>query len=383
MHQIPLAWLQLKREKLRLLVAIAGVAFAVILIFMQLGFNNALFDSAVRIHGFLDADLVIISPQFDYLAAPKNFTRRRLYQALGAPGVESVGSLYAGLRVWKNPVNAATRAIFVIGFDPSEPALNLPDVASQLDKIRLPDVVLFDELSRPEFGPIASEVRAGREFHAEVAGRRIGVGGLFGLGTSFGIDGTLITSDLNFQRIPPGRDPGLIEIGLIRVARDADPEQVQRYLASRLPADVLVLTKRKFIEREKRYWATSTPIGFVFALGVVIGLVVGAIIVYQILFSDVTDHLAEYATLKAMGYPNSYLFSVVLQEAVLLAILGYIPGLLICMGLYHITENATRLPMTLTLRLGGLVAVLTVVMCAISGIIALRKVRSADPAEIF
>jgi putative ABC transport system permease protein len=149
------------------------------------------------------------------------------------------------------------------------------------------------------------------------------------------------------------------------------------------PKDVLVLTKAQYEQRELDYWANATPIGFVFAFGVVIGCVVGGIIVYQILFADVSDHLAEYATLKAMGYSNSYLFSVVLNEAVILAVLGYIPGLAICIGLYHLTENATRLPMRMTPELGLSVVAMAVVMCGVSGMIALRKVRSADPAEIF
>ena len=380
---ISLAWLQLKHEKLRLLVAIAGVAFAVILIFMQLGFQNALFDSSVRIHQLLEGDVVLISPQFAFLAQPKSFSRRRLYQAQGHPGVASVSSVYAGVTLWKNPYNGQTRNIFVLGFDPSERALKLPEVTSQAEKIQLPDVVLFDAASRPEYGPVPTELIAGRPVFAEVANRRVQVRGLFTLGTSFGVDGTLITSDLNFRRIFPIREEGLIDIGLIRLEPGVDAHRVRDELTAEFPKDVLVLTKADYIERELGYWASATPIGFVFAFGCVMGFVVGAIIVYQILFADVSDHLAEYATLKAMGYSNSYLFSVVLQEAVILAVLGYIPGFAICLGLYHLTENATRLPMNMTPGLGLAVVAMAILMCGISGIIAVRKVRSADPAEIF
>ena len=144
-----------------------------------------------------------------------------------------------------------------------------------------------------------------------------------------------------------------------------------------------MLTKRGFAERERAYWATSTPIGFVFAFGTIMGLVVGLIIVYQILFADISDHLAEYATLKAMGYTNRNLFSVVFQEATILAILGFIPGFAISLWLYRITENATLLPMRMGLTLVGMVLTLTIAMCCASGAMALRKVRTADPAEIF
>jgi putative ABC transport system permease protein len=383
MYRIPLAWLQLKREKLRLLVAVAGVAFAVVLIFMQLGFRNALFESSVRVHDALDADLVIISTQFDFLAQPKTFSRRRLYQALGAPGVASVAPLYASVGLWKNPYDGSSRNIFILGIDPSAPAVDLPDVRSQLALIRLPDMALFDSAARPEYGPVADQVRAGKPLTLEVSNRRITIGGLFQLGTSFGIDGTIVTSDLNFLRMFSNRDPGLIEVGLIRLAPNADVKRVQEFLRTQFPGDVRVLTKAEFMEREKQYWAVATPIGFVFNFGVIMGFVVGAIIVYQILFADVTDHLAEYATLKAMGYPNRFLFSIVLQEAMILAVLGYLPGLALCAWLYRQTENATRLPMTLDLKLGLFVIAIAVVMCSVSGVVAVRKIRSADPAEIF
>ena len=211
-----LAWLQLKHEKLRLLVAIAGVAFAVVLIFMQLGFRNALFDSSVRIHKLLQGDVILISPQFAFLAQPKSFSRRRLYQAQGFPGVASVSSVYAGVTLWKNPFSGQTRNIFVIGFDPAERPLDLPEVTEQADKIRVADVVLFDALSRPEYGPVADELRAGRPVAAEVANRRLFVRGLFEIGTSFGVDGTVITSDLNFRRainVPTLRVDGMIVAG--------------------------------------------------------------------------------------------------------------------------------------------------------------------------
>jgi putative ABC transport system permease protein len=193
----------------------------------------------------------------------------------------------------------------------------------------------------------------------------------------------LITSDLNFLRILPQRQKGLIDIGVVRLAPGTNAEAVRDAMVRYLPRDVTILTKEEYIQREQRYWAVSTPIGYVFTFGVCMGFVVGAIIVYQILFSDVSEHLAEYATLKAMGYSNRYLFSVVLEESVILAALGYLPGFLICLGLYRLAADATRLPMQMTGDIAVFVLFLGVVMCGLSGAIALRKIRSADPAEVF
>jgi putative ABC transport system permease protein len=381
--RIPLAWLQLKRERLRFLVGVAGVAFAVTLIFMQLGFHHALFASAVRFHEHLVADLVLISPQSEFLARMQPFARRRLYQTLGFEGVASVSPVYTDVAVWKNPLGPGARAVFIAGFDPAERVFDMADVERARDALRAPDVVLFDAAARPEYGPIAERTRAGTPVAAEVKNRRVSVAGLFSLGTSFGIDGTLLTSDLNFLRLFPQRQRGLINIGLIRLTSGADPEAVRRTLAAALPRDVEVLTKRDYMAREQAYWGETTPIGYVFTFGAIMGFVVGAIIVYQILFADISGHLGEYATLKAMGYRNAYLFSVVFQEAVILAVVGYVPALLVCLGLYHLTENATRLPMTLQTPTALMVLVLTIVMCCGSGAIALRKIRTADPAEVF
>jgi putative ABC transport system permease protein len=380
---IPLAWLQLTKEKLRLLVAVAGVAFAVILIFMQLGFRKALFDSSTRLHESLTGDLFLISPQFDFVAQPKSFSRRRLYQALSFPEVEGVSPLYLGLALWKNPETGKTRTIFSVGIDPADNAVKLPGVDEQLALIRKRDVVLYDRAARPEYGHIAAELDAGRTLTAEVNNRMITVGGLFEMGTSFGVDGTVLTSESNFLRLFPAREPGLIDIGVIRLRGGADPVATRDALRAAFPNDVLVLTRADYIDREHTYWDTSTPIGYVFTFGVIIGFVVGAIIVYQILFADVSDHLAEYATLKAMGYPNRYLFGVVFQEAVILALLGYLPGIAISATLYRIAADATKLPMQMTLPLAVFVVALAVAMCCVSGGIALRKIRSADPAEIF
>jgi len=382
-RRIPVAWLQLTREPLRLLVGVAGVAFAVILVFMQLGFQSAMYESATRYHRHLDYDIVLLSPKTPFIGIPEGFTRRRLYQALGADGVSAVSPVYIQQAFWKNPWQRDVRNIVVVGIDPTRRAFLLADVQRQLDEIRIPDVVLFDARSRPEFGPVAGELARGSPVRAEINDRRVSVGGLFRLGTSFGIDGTLVTSDLNFMRIFPNRPPGVIDLGLVELAPGGDLEAVRAHLERALEDDVLVLTRADFIDREVRYWGSTTPIGFVFGFGAIMGLIVGAVIVYQILFADVSQHLREYATLKAMGYSNRFLSNVVLQEAAALAVLGYAPGLAITLGLYRITADATRLPLELSSGRAILVLALTLAMCGGAALMALRKVRSADPAEVF
>ncbi|MGH2416347.1 MAG: ABC transporter permease DevC, partial [Microcystaceae cyanobacterium] len=312
--KIPLAYLQLFRARVRLLVAIAGIGFADILMFMQLGFRDALFDSATLIHRKLLADLVLISPNSEALSAMKPFSRRRLYQTLSLKQVEFVVPVYIDGGEWKNPETRRTRSLMVMGFDPAKFILDLPDVNQKLDKIKLPDVVLFDAASRPEFGPIQREFEQGDTIKTELNGHQITVGGLVTLGTSFAADGNVIVSYLTFLRLFPERAKDQIDIGLIELKPGVNPVVVLHQLEAILPKDVKVLTHQGFVEFEKHYWTTSTAIGFIFASGTAIGFVVGIVIVYQILYANVSDHLPEYATLKAIGYRHSYLLGVVFQE---------------------------------------------------------------------
>lgn len=381
---IPLAWLQLAREPLRLSVAVAGVAFAVVLILMQLGFRESLFESAVRYHQALEYDLALVSLKTQFIVFPQSFSRRRLLQARGYEGVSKVTPVYIGQQVWKNPDEPKEmRLIFVMGIDPSEDVLDLSGIEENWDRVKLADVVLYDRASRPEYGAIVDRFERGQLVMTELGNRRIEVAGLFELGTSFGIDGSVITSDLNFLRLFPDRGPGIIELGLVELEPGVDPEAMRDAIAAGMPGDVEVLTRAGFIAKEKGYWDANTPIGYVFLFGVIMGLAVGGVIVYQILFSDVSEHLQEYATLKAMGYTNSYLFSLVLQESIILAVLGYVPGLVVTLGLYAVSATATNLPLQLTLERSIFVLMLTIAMCCVSGAIALRKVRSVDPAEVF
>lgn len=382
--KVPLAWHQLTHEKMRLLVAIAGIAFADILIFMQLGFKNALFDSAVRLPRSFKGDIFLVSRQTDTLIAPKTFSARRLYEVMGIEGIKNINAMYINVNVWKNPDNQSTRQIFIMGFNPVHNVLDLPGIEENLDTMKQPDVALFDQKSRKEFGNIKQNVLAGKSVTTEVANRKIQIGGLYTLGSSFGSDGSIVVSDLNFFRLFKNTQRGLINVGVIQLEPGADREAIYQEIKNQLDqGDVKVFTKEGLVAEERGYWETRTTIGFVFGLGTVMGFIVGTVIVYQILYTDVSDHLPEYATLKAMGYTDFYLLTVVFQEAVLLAVVGFFPSLGLALFLYGNTAAATGLPIMMTTLRAVQVLGLTVAMCCLSGAIAVNKLRAADPADIF
>ncbi|AGA29075.1 ABC transporter permease DevC [Singulisphaera acidiphila] len=391
-----LAWLNLVHDKRRLAVSMAGVSFAVVLMTMELGFRFALLDSMVEIVRLLDTDLVIASKSKSTLVTSAPFNRRILQDALSVREVEEACPLYIETRfsALRNPNSdrstgdrltrkATARKIRVLAYDPRDHLFFLPEVESKTAELEAPETALYDEKSNRAIG----QFTAGHE--TSLAQRSLRIVGTFRLGTDLVNDGNLIMSNQNFLRYFPDRrfrEPELrsVELGLIRLAPGADGGQVRRWLEEELgPRGVNVFTKDQFLAREREFWDLRTPIGTIFSVGALLGLVVGAVICYQILSSEIADHLAEYATLKAMGYANHLLVAVVMAEALVLAVAGFVPGLLISFGLYRGLAWYTGLLMNLTPARALLVLGLTVVMCLGSGVFAMRKLLSADPAGLF
>ena len=380
---IPLAWLQLSRERSRLLVAIAGIGFADFLMFMQLGFQAALYDSNTLLHRSLKADLILMSPQAQNISNMGSFPRRRLYQAISFEGVASAEALYTDRLNWKNPENRRETEILFFGFNPAKSVLKLPGVEENLQKIKLTDTILFDRSSEGDYAATLAALEQGKTLTTEVQRRQVTVEGLFTLGASFAGESNAIVSDLTFLRLFPNRSISEVSVGLVKLKSGVAPQQMAAKLQASLPDDVKVMTLAEFVEFEKNYWANTTPIGFIFSLGTAIGFIVGLVIVYQILYTDVYDHLSEYATLKAMGYSEAYLITVLIQEALLLAALGFLPGFLLSTGFYAFFQSVTLLPIGMKLNRAITVLMLTIIMCIAAGAIAMRKLQAADPADIF
>jgi putative ABC transport system permease protein len=378
-----LSWLQLRKGRARLIVAIAGISFADVLMFLQMGFRGALFSSAVEFHNSLNGEIIMMSGRSRSLISLDRFTERRLYEAAGVAGVASVSPIYLNPIQWRNPDNKEIWDIYAIGINPEHDVMNLPGVVANRQQLREPDTALFNSGSRQEFGAIAQQFESGKAIATEINERQVRVRGLFNLSPTFGINAYLVTSDVNFLRMATFRRKGLIDIGVIKLQPGADVDKVLTEMRSRLPSDVKVMTRDDYAKAEVAFWSASTPVGYTFDLGVVIAFIVGAVIVYQILYSDVTDHLPEYATLKAMGFRDRYLLIVVFQESLILAALGFIPGTLIALGIYRITNIATMLPMAMDLGRVIFVFTLTAIMSSISAAIAVRKLQTADPADIF
>lgn len=377
-----LAWRQLTYERGKLLAAVLGVMFACVLVFMQLGFRDALYASIEKLPNNMSGDLFIMHQQTEALWRTVPFHRSQLSRAFSHPDVEKIIPVYIGQAQWKNPATRTKRTLLTFGAAPDDAVFNLPEMGTLAPHLTRENTVAFDSLSRPEFGPIDALLAQG-PLATEINDRRMDVVGTFRLGASFAADGNMITSEQNFMRIFPNRSMAQVDLGIIRLQAGADVAAAQHALQSRLDQDVYVFTREELAAYEFAYWQNNAPVGFIFGFGVVMGLIVGMVIVYQILFTDITNHLNEFATLKAMGYSHFYLLQVVFASSVLLAVIGFVPGFITSLGFYRLAESVIYIPMPMPVSKVIGVFAMIFIMCVVSGALAMRKMRSANPADMF
>lgn len=384
----PLGWLQLIHHPGRFALAIAGVAFAVMLVFMQLGFMNMIFDSTVMLHRQLNADIVLTSTKVRDMTSAGTIPRRRLIQAMGVQGVAEAEPLYVGMQDWIRPTDLAGAGergqMLLLGIRPDVEAFRDPAITAGQARLTIPGTVLFDRGSRGSYTRVIAATEAGEQPQTEMSGRTVTIVGLFRIGSSFGAEGVLITSEDGFFSFTRNRTAEVPSLGLIRVIPGADPADVAARINAEIgTADTRALTIRQFIDHSRAYIAKESPISFIFSFGAIIGLVVGATLVVQILAADVQDHMGEYATFKAMGFSNRYLQAVIAEQSLILTVLGFLPGFLIALGCYQIIRVSLAMPVAMPVGRVVMVFALTAAMCIAAGLIAMRRVRRADPAEVF
>jgi putative ABC transport system permease protein len=392
-RKTPLAWLQLSHQRIRLIVAIVGVAFSNILIFTQLGLRALLFDGITLVPQHLNGDLYLVSAFADNMSR-SSFPLVYLYQADAISGIERASPLYLDEGEWVNPTTLAPsieaepsseRKAFrvkILAFNPTQPVFNLPEISQQLDLLTIPGGLLYDRLSQSLLGDIPKMFAQRGKVQTIMNNRRVLVVGLFSLGSTVSDQGHTVMSDWNYGQQEGLEKLDLVSVGVLKLEPGANPIIVRDRLKKSLTKDLKILTPEELIKGEQDYIA-QWPEGKILNFGAAIGFIVGVVIVYQVIYTDVSEHLPEYATLKAMGYDERSLSLVVLQESLILALMGFIPGFLASYGVYHLLEVTTKIPLEMNSLIVLQVFILTVFMCIISGAIAINKLRTADPADIF
>jgi len=381
--RLPIGWLQLVHNRARLAAALAGVSFACVLVLMQLGFLGALIGSIALPYGQLNTHLMVSASDMNIFADGSPVPRQRMFEALAVEGVASATPLYYGKIDWRQP-DGSIRTLDVFGIVPHGGAFRNAEVNARADELAIGDTALIDRRTRNVPPAFFAAIDRGTPHAFEARGRTLTIVSTFTIGGGFSADGYLIVSDQTFLRLFPQRIAGAPNHILLRLEPGADRARVAADLGRVLPAyDSVVRPVEVAVRRDQTFQTTQRPVGIVFGFGIVIGVVVGVIIVYQVLSTDVQDHLKEYATFKAIGYPPRFFLGIVFEEAVILGVLGFVPGFVVALGLYALVAAFTGLPLEMTAARAALVFAGTVAMCTLSGAIATRRLARANPADLF
>ncbi len=367
----------LTHNKARLSLALCGIAFATLVLFMGIGFFNGLNDSQAKLATILNADLVMIHMKSRSVNSFRKMSRTRLYQALAFDEVNEAIPVYEGQAKITNPQTGMSKTIFYLAFPMDRDPFLIPGLDGFRPALRQKGNIVFDSRSRKIYGKIL------KGMEVEIDGIKHTVSGTVELGASFGKNGYILMGDTTLI-VGLGRGtPERISFGLLRTKPGVDLAALKKKLLENLPDDFKVMTPEELRIFEINFTTKSTPVGALLGIGLIVGFVIGVIISYQILFNEVTDHMPQFATLKAVGFSKGFLVGIVLKEALLLSVLGFFPGLLASYGLYAFIEHFTMIVMILNFERIFSIFLLTVVMCIIAGLIAVKKVLSADPAELF
>ncbi len=372
-----LAWRILLHEKGRNALAVAGIFIAILMIFLQLGFYASVPRAGMLVYNQLAFDIMLTSSDYVFQEQSYDFPRQRLDQALSIPEVASVSPLYQGEAQWLNTTDRLRRDVFVMGFRLDDDSVRVPDIRRQRSLLQRNDTVLIDNMTLPMYGPqVPGHV-------VEIADRAVEIVGTYLLGTGFLGLGAVTTSDLNFVRIFPHRSLDNVNLGLVTLKQGADPALAAARLRALLPPDTRVFTRAELDAYEETFWRKRTSTGLVFGFGVIVSVVVGMVILYQTLATQIIRHLPQYATFKAIGYTDGYLQRVVLSLALITAGVAFVPALATAVMAYEKLRTLARLPIEMTPARIAVVLVIALTMSGATALLAVNKVRRLDPADLF
>jgi putative ABC transport system permease protein len=375
--RLSLAWQILANDKGRTALAVAGVFLAILLVFVQLGFFTAVPRGGMLLYDRTRFDLLIASSGYQYQVQPGEFPLRQLDRAKTAPEVALAAPVYFGSAKWRSGEDGKAPDVFVIGLDPQVPIFDSEDINRQLSLLERADTLILDNATRPMFGPL----KAGRV--VEIESDKLKIGGDYVLGTGFMGLGVILISAKNFVRLFPFRNLDQVNLGLIQLKPGIDPDRAAASLRNLLGGDIRVFTRPELEAHETAYWTTRTSVGLLFGSGLIISFIVGVMVVYQILATQVGRQLPQFATLKAVGYGNGFLNGTVITMALLIVLAGFVPALAAALGVYEVIREETLLPAEMSGTRIAVVFGATLVMAAASALLSMGSLRRADPADLF
>jgi putative ABC transport system permease protein len=368
---VKLAIRNLMHDRSRLLVTLVGVLFAVVLLAVQLGLYMGARAMIVSMIAHAGGDIWITSYGADSFEQASRLHGRERFTALSVPGVEAVTPIIVEFEQWRKPDSSITNVV-VIGSDRGQGGLDPWDVVE--DGGVLPDGVTIDKTYLKALGV------EGLGAIAEIEGKRVRVEAL--------TEGIRSFTTSPYVFMPLSRARALMSVPsdqatfyLVKLAPGINAAQVKKELAAKLTG-VSIYTKAEFLDRNLDYWLFGTGAGIALLGGALLGLIIGAVVVAQTLYSSTKDHLTEFATLRALGSSSTYIHKVILTQATASAVAGYVFGMAVSLGVVELSRG-TALPIMLTPQLAAFLFVVTVAMCVLSAFSSIYQVTKIDPAMVF
>lgn len=369
-----LGWKNLFHDKIRLAVTLTGIVFALVLIIIQFGLFLGFLETSANVVDRSGVDLWIAAPGIPHVNGASPIPERRRFDALAIPGVAKAEPYILLFLNWKLP-SGAQESVQVAGFDLAT-GMGGPWAltAGRVEDLRGDDTVIVDELYCPKLGikGVGDEV--------EIVGRRARVVGLTRGIRSFTTSPYVFTSFKNAQNYA-GLKPDETLFVVARLQPGAHAADVKQRLAASLPT-AAVLTNQEMLERTRNYWVFSTGAGVTTLMGAVLGLLVGIVVVAQTIYAATMDHIKEFGTLKAMGASNFYLYRVILEQALISAVLGYVVAIVLGWLVVRGSEGG-EVTILLPPEMMAGTLVLALLMCVTASVISIRKATTIDPALVF
>jgi len=364
----------LAHDPRRLFLISSSIALGVVVMFVQLGLLGGILDSQAGVARIARGDLLVMNIARVDLHRWDKVPRFELAQIAAVPGVAAVMPVYEDHVGFADPDDNRIRRIIVFAFSPSDFPLAIGDRQAIADHLRSMNGFVFDASSRPIYG------RIGRGMNIDIDKWPLTVSGFAKMGPDIVNDGAIFMSEGEWLARRPSSDPIM---GVVRLAPGAAVETVRRLILAQTPADIAVLTPAEASQRESAATLRAAPIGLLFGLGALAGMVIGAVNGYQVLYTQVSDQLSQYATLKAIGFSEAFLGGAVISQAVLLSSVGFVVGLPASMLADLYVSSLTRLPIEVHITTAALVLLATLASCLLAGRLAMRRVDDADPASLY
>jgi putative ABC transport system permease protein len=370
---LTLASRNLLHDRLRLIATVVGIVFSIVLFTVQLGVFLSFERMVTTMIDHAPADFWIVPSETRSFEESSLLSGRQRLQALSVDGVSSVTPLVVGYASWRKPNGGASTPVLVVGA-PANAAGPWNVVEGAVDDLSTPDGVAIDRSYFEQLG--IAQIRQRAEINNQKARVMAVTSGIRSFTTT-----PHVFASLDHARSYLGVPPNRANYYVVRVAPNANATVVRNQLAGAL-SDAEVLTPDEFRHRTRIFWLFDTGAGAALLGSAILGIIVGTIIVAQTLYSSTKDHLKEFATLRAIGSARKYILKVILTQALISAVVGFSIAVSIDLSLVKMTRDAA-LPILMTPELSAGLFTLTIAMCAIAAVAAIRVVTRIDPVLVF